>query len=114
MVGLDDAATGSPDLEIALRGVPPDAFVIALFHSPVYFDQLAARCPLALAGHTHGGQVRIPLVPAFWLPRGSGRYLAGWYRRDAAEMYVSRGIGTSVLPMRFLCRPELAFITVTR
>jgi predicted MPP superfamily phosphohydrolase len=114
IVGLDDPSTGSPDLEAALQSVPPGAFTITLFHSPAYFDQIAARCPLVLAGHTHGGQVRIPLVPPLWLQRGSGRFLAGWYRRGDAQMYIPRGIGTSILPIRFLCRPELAIITVER
>lgn len=112
LAGLDDASTGSPDLEATLKGVPADAFTIVLFHSPAFFDQVAGRCPLALAGHTHGGQVRLPLVPVFWLPRGSGKYVAGWYQHGGAQMYVSRGIGTSILPVRFRCRPELVIITV--
>ncbi len=114
VVGLDDPSSGSPNLVAPLRGVPPGAFVIALFHSPFYFDQVAGRCPLALAGHTHGGQVRIPFLRPLWLPRGSGRFLAGWYEQSGSKMYVSRGVGTSVLPVRFLCRPELAIITVER
>jgi uncharacterized protein len=112
LVGLDDLTSGSPKLEVALKDVPTDAFTITLFHSPAQFDQVASRCPLVLAGHTHGGQVRIPLVPMLWLPRGAGKYLAGWYRRNGSAMYVTRGIGTSILPIRFLCRPELAIITV--
>ena len=114
LVGLDDSSSGTPNLEAALKDVPAGAFIIALFHSPAYFDQVAGHCPLALAGHTHGGQVRIPLVPPLWLPRGSGRYLAGWYQHGNAQMYVSRGIGTSILPIRFLCRPELAIIIVEK
>jgi predicted MPP superfamily phosphohydrolase len=51
-------------------------------------------------------------VPPFWLPSGSGRYLEGWYEERGSRLYVSRGIGTSVLPVRFLCRPELAIVTV--
>ncbi len=114
LVGLDDPSSGSPNLEAALKDVPTDAFTITLFHSPAYFDQVAGRCPLVLAGHTHGGQVRIPPLPVLWLPRGAGKYLAGWYRRRSSEMYLTRGIGTSILPIRFLCRPELAIITVER
>ncbi len=112
MLGLDDPSSGSPNFAAALKGVPRDAFVIALFHSPFYFDQVVSRCPLALAGHTHGGQVRLPFLRPLWLPRGSGRFLAGWYEQGGSRMYVSRGVGTSVLPVRFLCRPELAVITV--
>jgi uncharacterized protein len=66
-----------------------------------------------LAGHTHGGQVRLPLVPVFWLPHGSGRFLEGWYTERGSKMYVSRGIGTSILPIRFRCPPELSIITLS-
>jgi predicted MPP superfamily phosphohydrolase len=111
LVGLDDFAEGVPDPRRAGRGLPSGAYAVALMHSPAYFDRLAGRWPLALAGHTHGGQVRPPLVPPFWLPHGCGRFVAGWYdglEGPPSRLYVSRGIGTSTLPVRFLCRPELA------
>jgi hypothetical protein len=109
VAGLDD---GSPDASIASRHIPPGAFVIALFHSPATFDAVAGRWPLALAGHTHGGQVRLPFLPPLWLPEGSGRYVAGWYESSGSRLYVSRGIGTAMLPIRFLCRPELVSMTI--
>jgi len=112
LAGLDDPSSGTPNLDAALDSVSPGAYVIAAFHAPAFFDQIAGRVPLVLAGHTHGGQVRLPLVPVFWLPHGSGRYLAGWYAERGSRMYVSRGIGTSFLPIRFLCPPELSMITV--
>lgn len=111
LAGFDDIQE-RPDLPGTARQVPPGVFVVALFHSPAYFDAVAGRWPLALAGHTHGGQARPPLVPPFWLPPGSGRYVAGWYTSGASRLYVSRGIGTSTLPIRFRCRPELALITL--
>jgi len=110
IAGLDDPSTGKPNLDAALSAVPHGVYVIAAFHSPAFFDNVAGRVPLVLAGHTHGGQVRFPLVPVFWLPRGSGRFLEGWYAERGSQMYVSRGIGTSFLPIRFLCRPELSII----
>jgi len=112
LAGFDDAYAGRPDLAAGLRRVPRDATVLGLFHAPVFFDQLAGHCALAFAGHTHGGQVRMPLVGAVLLPRGSGRYVAGWYTERGSRLYVSRGIGTSILPARFLCRPELAMVTI--
>ncbi len=112
IVGFDEATKGQPDLEKALRTVPAEAFKIALFHSPLYFERVAGRCDLALAGHTHGGQVRLPFVQPIWLPKGCGRFIAGWYEEDGSRLYVSRGVGTSVLNVRFLCRPELAIIDV--
>jgi hypothetical protein len=112
LAGLDDPSTGTPNLDEALSQVPKDAYTILAFHAPGFFDQAAGRAPLVLAGHTHGGQVRLPFLPVFWLPRGSGNYLEGWYEDNGSKMYVSRGIGTSTLPIRFLCRPELAIITI--
>lgn len=110
LVGLDDAMAGSPDKVAAFAKVPSGTFVMALFHSPILFDDIADRTNLALAGHTHGGQVRIPFVPPLWLPFGSGEYVAGWYSRGAARMYVSRGVGNSIAEFRFACRPEIAVI----
>ncbi len=69
---------------------------------------VAGKYDLAFAGHTHGGQVRLPLVGPLWLPPGSGRFVEGWYEEAGTKMYVSRGVGTSVLPVRLLCAPEIA------
>ena len=112
IIGVDDALFGSPDLQAALRDVPATAYKILLFHSPVYFRKAAGQCDLVLAGHTHGGQVYLPFLVRLWLPPGCGEFLAGWYEKQGSQMYVSRGIGMSTVDVRFLCRPELAIITV--
>jgi predicted MPP superfamily phosphohydrolase len=112
LAGLDDAWTGRPDVDAALRDAPPRAFRIVLFHAPASFLDSAGRSGLSLAGHTHGGQVRLPLLPPLWLPAACAGYVEGWYEREGSRMYVSRGIGTSTLPVRFLCRPELALVTL--
>lgn len=112
LIGLDDPSSGFVRLDRALAGVPADAYKIAAFHAPGYFDHIAGQVNLVLAGHTHGGQVRIPFVHPFWLPEDSGSYLSGWYAKDGSQMYVNRGIGWTGLPIRFLCRPEVAIITV--
>lgn len=123
VTGVDDLA-GAPDLRAALRGAEPTPVRLILAHSPAFRDAVAAHMrptgtplgvppdvddtTLILSGHTHGGQVAFggwaPL-----LPPGSGRYARGWFRGDGAPpLYVSRGLGTSVLPVRFGSRPELA------
>lgn len=114
LIGLNDTLMGNVNLSQALRGVPPDAYKIAAFHEPFFFPEIAGKVNLALAGHTHGGQVRIPFVKPFWLPAGSGPYLEGWYYEGNSRMYVNRGIGMSEFPVRFLCRPEMTFITLAR
>ena len=113
IVGFDDATGGAPDVAKALRGVPAGVATIGLMHSPELFDAVAGRVSIAFAGHTHGGQVRAPLVGPLWLPQGCGRYVAGVYEEGGSSLYVSRGIGTSVLPVRFLCRPEIAVVQVS-
>lgn len=112
LIGLDDASVGRPNLAEAMQGVPENVYKIAMFHAPIFFETIAGKVDLAFAGHTHGGQVRIPFVKPFWLPKGSGPYLEGWYEEKNSRMYVNRGVGMSNIPMRFLCRPEVAFITL--
>ena len=114
LIGLDDPYSGRVNLNQALHDVPANAYKIVMFHAPFFFPRIAGDVNLALAGHTHGGQIRIPLVKPFWLPAGCGPYLAGWYQDGDARMYVNRGIGMSEVPARFLCRPEVSIITLER
>ena len=113
LLGLDDPSSGSPRPDPALESVPQGAYTIAMFHAPGYFDRISGRVPLVFAGHTHGGQVVIPYVPVFWLPRGSAGFLEGWYKERGSQMYVTRGIGTSTIWARFNCRPEIAIFDLT-
>ena len=112
IAGLDDPRSGIPNVASALAGAPANAYTILLFHSPAYFGHVEGRVKLCLTGHTHGGQVRLPFVQPFWLPGGSWPYVEGWYEGKGSKMYVSRGLGTSILPIRFLCRPEVSFVTI--
>ncbi len=112
IVGLDDAFAGKPEIEPAFSGIPPNASCIGLFHSPEFFPKIAGRCFLNLAGHTHGGQIRLPGFVPFWLPPGSGEFVSGWYGAAESKLYVSRGIGTSILRARLFSRPEIAFFMV--
>jgi predicted MPP superfamily phosphohydrolase len=111
LVGFDDSEEGSPDLNI-INSVPKSAMKIALFHSPAFFDKISDLFQLNFAGHSHGGQIRIPFLGPLWLPQGTGNYGMGWYEKEKSKLYVSRGIGTSILPIRFNCSPELAIIDI--
>lgn len=113
IVGLDDLVGGRPDLGRALTGAPEGGPRLLLAHCPAQRDSLGGvgdTFGLMLSGHTHGGQIRVFGQPVA-LPPGSGRYVSGWYRSGGPAMYVSRGVGTSVLPLRFACRPEVAFFS---
>lgn len=108
LIGLDDLCAGHPDSNLAMRGVPAHVARIGLFHSPALFPIVADRLHLALSGHTHGGQIRLPRLPPLWLPPASGSFGSGWYSANASRTYVSRGIGMTIYPFRLGCRPELA------
>lgn len=111
LVGFDDSETGSPNLEI-LSEIPSNTLKLALFHSPQFFESLTGKINIGFAGHGHGGQIRIPFLNALWVPAGTGKFTEGWFEKAGSHLFVSRGIGTSILPIRFNCSPELAIITI--
>jgi predicted MPP superfamily phosphohydrolase len=116
LVGFDDPVVGAPDPVRALAGRASNDVDLWLIHGPAYADTLPRDTPvpaMILAGHTHGGQIRLPGV-TLYTPPGSGRYVSGWYRDTLAPLYVSRGIGTATVRMRFCCRPELPIFTLRR
>ena len=115
VIGLDDFTAGKPDTD-SLTGARGGVVSIVVQHSPGWFDTSAAstinrRFALCLSGHTHGGQVTI-FGFAVWRPRGSGRFTAGLYDAKMCPLYVSRGIGTSILPVRFGAKPEIAVFSL--
>ncbi len=115
IAGTDDGLAGRPDFARVFGDTRREASLL-LTHSPALLDTAptdAPRFALALAGHTHGGQGRIgPFAPL--VPPGSGRFVAGFYETRLGRAYVSRGLGTSVLPARFACRPELPIFRLVR
>lgn len=117
IVGLDDPRAGHSDPDKALASLPADIPAMWTFHAPGLADKLSRdRYPVPTfiaAGHTHGGQIRLPPIPAV-TPPGSGRFVAGWYRDTFAPLYVSRGIGTTEIRARFLCPPEVPLFTLRR
>jgi hypothetical protein len=109
LMGTDDLLAGDPDLDAIFATVRRDRPAVLLTHSPGIFPRLAKPpVNVVLAGHTHGGQVRIPFLGPFFLPRGSGAYPWGWYEMDGTWMFVSRGLGWSVAPVRWRALPEIA------
>lgn len=108
LIGLDDELAGHPRVKQALAGTSTIGARLAVLHSPSGAAAIDGQVDLVLAGHTHGGQVRLPGLGALFLPPGSDGYEAGWYQRGRTPLYVSRGLGMSVLPVRLYCRPELA------
>ncbi len=115
LIGVDDPFSGYANLGESLKGMQRTPFAVLLTHSPEIFMKAdLIKFDLVLAGHTHGGQVRLPGIGALWLPAGSEPFESGWFYGQDARMYVTRGIGTSILPFRLFCRPEIALITLKR
>ena len=117
LCGIDDVWSGSPDLDAALREVPEGAFHILLCHEPDFADTAAARnVPLQLSGHSHGGQVRLPLVGAPLLPYLGQKYPWGLQRvaNSGTLVYTNVGLGVSFPPIRFNSPPEITLLTLKR
>ncbi len=114
VAAVDDVWEGRPSLEAALRGMPTDALAVLLAHEPDYADTVAAdgRIALMLSGHTHGGQVRLPLFGPPILPYLGQRYPAGLYTLGEMTLYVTRGVGLVAPPVRLNCRPEVTVLTL--
>ena len=114
VVGLDDNVTRNADVARAFESVPAHGTRLALSHDPNAADSLTdLDAALVLAGHTHGGQVRLPGITALLAKRAGLRYLAGLYDVKGMPLYVSRGLGQSV-PLRIGARPELGLLRLRR
>jgi uncharacterized protein len=97
------------ELELALPGMP----LLLLTHEPDLFADLDERATLTLAGHTHGGQVDLPLLGRRIVPsRFGSRYAAGHVVENGRHLFVTTGVGTSIVPVRFRVPPEIALLTL--
>ena len=120
LIGVDDAWTGVDDLPAAMNGHPggePPGFKILLSHSPdAVLQPLARRIPLAFCGHTHGGQIRIPFygAPVRHARAVDRAHAAGVVRIGATQVCISRGFGTTSVPLRLFCRPEVGVVELRR
>jgi predicted MPP superfamily phosphohydrolase len=111
VIGLDDLLRGSPDFNMLKTVSTGPALNIVVSHCPGSFDHLKSyshshKQTICISGHTHGGQIA-PFGRVLVTPRGSGCYVQGWYHAQNNSMYVMRGVGTSVFPLRIGARPEL-------
>ncbi len=112
ILGLDYPSTADNLIRLQQQ-TDPMRVNLLLSHVPAFDHHLLGGTEdLILCGHTHGGQVRLPWLPPFYLPRFSAPFVAGLYRVGPQQtpLYVNRGIGTSAFPVRFLCRPEITLL----
>lgn len=113
LAGIDDMILGKPDIDMALANTHPHLFTILLVHEPDFAD-MAKKYPvdLQLSGHSHGGQVRLPLIGHIYTPIYAEKYVSGKYEINDLILYVNNGIGTTGLPFRFFCKPEIHMFTL--
>lgn len=112
LCGVDDYMLGKTDVRVALRGSLPNEMKLLLAHNPAILGRAAyANVDLMLSGHTHGGQVKLrePREPILF-PNRKRRLRSGLHRRKNTQIYITRGIGTVVLPVRYQCPPEISVL----
>ena len=113
LAGLSDLWMRRPDIDATLARVTDDAPVVAFTHNPDIFPKMPPRVALTLAGHTHGGQVCLPVFGRAVVPSEFGRrYAEGHVIEAGRHLYVSPGVGTSILPVRFRVPPEITLLTL--
>jgi predicted MPP superfamily phosphohydrolase len=111
--GVGDLWNDGVDGDLAFTGVPADDPAILLAHNPDTKDALAERpWDLMLSGHTHGGQVVLPILGAHFVPLRDKRFVAGLKEWNGRQVYVTRGVG-NIDGVRVNCRPEVTVLDVT-
>ena len=113
LAGLADLWTRPQHISETIAKSPPDSTVIAITHNPDIFPNVPERVSLLLAGHTHGGQINIPFIGTPIVPSDYGaKYTAGHVMENSHHLFVTTGIGISILPARFRVPPEIALLTI--
>ncbi len=109
LAGVDDYMVGKTDVPAALRGSYPDELKLLLAHNPIIFrDATRLGVDLTLSGHTHGGQIKVRDDAKRLFPQR--KLKAGLHKRRKSQIYITRGIGTVVVPMRYRCPPEISLL----
>lgn len=113
IVGVSDYNEGAHDIDKALSDITGDDPIILFTHSPDIFPQVPSRVGLTIAGHTHGGQVYVPFLGRPIIPSKYGqRYAIGLIEENGKQIFVGSGIGTSILPIRFMTPPEVSILKI--
>jgi predicted MPP superfamily phosphohydrolase len=112
LAGLGDLMEGRPDVAGTFAVIPPGVPVVALTHEPALWPRLPASATLTVAGHTHGGQINPFGLLTQRRFRAQSHALRGTYREGGRTLFVTPGIGTSILPMRLGVPPEISRLTL--
>ncbi|WP_430786256.1 metallophosphoesterase [Virgibacillus flavescens] len=113
LAGIDDVMLGDPNLEKALKQTDSSLFTMLLAHEPDFADRAVEySVDVQLSGHSHGGQVRLPIIGHLYTPMYAEKYVQGKHQIGNLTLFVTKGIGTTRLPYRFLCKPEIYVYTL--
>jgi len=114
LAGLADPLTRQPDIQGTFQRIPKGEPVLVLVHNPDIFPEIPSTAALTLAGHTHGGQVHLPFLGRLIVPSKFGsRYAIGHIQEGSRHLFVTPGVGTSIIPVRFRVPPEISILTIT-
>jgi len=113
LAGFADEWEGNPKVNETLKQIADNWPIIAFTHNPDLFPAIPKRVSLTIAGHTHGGQVALPFIGRAVVPSKFGqRYAIGHIIEDGKHLFVTPGIGTSIIPVRFGVPPEISLLTI--
>ena len=113
IAGIDDVMLGSPDVRRSFAHVPENTRALALWHEPDWAEFVVPHGAfLQLSGHSHGGQIRLPMTGSIAAPAGGRRFVSGLNHAKGMPVYTSRGVGVFRPPVRFRCAPEVTLITL--
>jgi uncharacterized protein len=115
LAGIDDLGVGAADLDRALRGADPKRVRLLLSHNPGIIRRAALRAvDFVMAGHTHGGQVHLPVMGAPSMYKHPKEFVSGLASLGGTQIYVNRGLGTVIVPVRVGSPPEVTVVTLAR
>jgi predicted MPP superfamily phosphohydrolase len=114
LAGIGDYWMGQHDISKSLKNIADEAPVLAFTHNPDIFYELPNKIAITFAGHTHGGQVNLPFLGRLIVPSRYGeKFAIGHISEEGRNLFVTTGIGTSMLPVRFRVLPEIATVVLT-
>jgi predicted MPP superfamily phosphohydrolase len=112
---VNDVISHTADLKKTLQPVPAGEPVVLLAHEPDFADYASRfSIDLQLSGHSHGGQIRFPLLPPLYLPEMAKKYILGTYQIGPMALYTNAGLGTVDVPVRLNCPPEITLLTLRK
>ena len=113
IAGIDDAMLGSPDVQRSFALVPENTRALALWHEADWAESVVPHGAfLQLSGHSHGGQIQLPVAGSIAAPAGGRRFVSGLNHAMGMPVYTSRGVGVFRPPVRFRCAPEVTLVTL--